>query len=113
MLTHDWGIALGVDTRALGSETADTIAKPPGMGPLPIGSHTTWMALVPAGKSRVSPGDVELIFVPQYFLPFDRAYGSFWDFEGLEINVRAQLAGIEMLWSEMQPRLTEGVTGLR
>jgi hypothetical protein len=112
-LTHDWGIALGVDTRALGSETADTIAKPPGMGPLPIGKQITWMALVPAGKSRVHPGDVELIFVPRWFVPFDGAYGSFWDFEGLEINVRAQLAGLEMLWSEMQPRLTEGVTGLQ
>jgi hypothetical protein len=88
-LTPRWNLALGVDARGLGIETADTVAKPPRMGPLPIGWHLTWMALVPKGKSGISFNDPELIFVPQYFVPFDRAYGIFWDMEGLEINVRA------------------------
>ena len=101
-----------MDTRGLGTETADTVAKPPGMGPLPIGGHLTWMALVPKGKSGISFSDPELIFVPQYFVPFDRAYSSFWDMEGLEINVRAQMAALALLWAEMEPRLKEGVSGL-
>src|SRR5262249_35218838 len=36
-LTPRWNLVLGVDARDLGAETADTVAKPPGMGPLPIG----------------------------------------------------------------------------
>jgi hypothetical protein len=111
-LTPRWNLALGVDARALGTETADTVAKPPGMGPLPIGGHLTWMALVPTGKSGISFSDPELIFVPQYFVPFDRAYGIFWDMEGLEINVRAQMAALALLWAEMEPRLKEGVSGV-
>ena len=108
-----WDFMLGVDARRLGSETADTIAKPPGMGPLPIGSHLTWMALVPSGRPGPHRGDSSSIFVPQYFVPFDRAYANFWDFEGLEINVRAFVTGIEILWPEMEPRLIEAVTGLQ
>ena len=112
-LTPRWNLALGVDARGLGTETADTVAKPPGMGPLPIGGHLTWMALVPKGKSGISFSDPELIFVPQYFVPFDGAYGNFWDMEGLEINVRAQMAALQILWPEMEPRLIEGVSGLQ
>jgi len=108
-----WDFMLGVDARRLGSETADTIAKPPGMGPLPIGSHLTWMALVPSGRPGPHRGDSSSIFVPQYFVPFDRAYANFWDFEGLEINVLAFVTGIEILWPEMEPRLIEAVTGLQ
>jgi hypothetical protein len=108
-----WDFALGVDAPSLGSETADTVAKPPGMGPLPIGTHITWMALVPAGKSGVERRNPDAIFVPQYFFPFDRAYGNFWDLEGLEINVRAHMVALELLWHEMEPRLVEGLSYLR
>ncbi len=82
-----------------------------GLGPLPIGQHLTWMALVPKGKG-LSFSDPELMFAPQYFVPFDRAYGIFWDMEGLEINVRARMAALALLWAEMEPRLVEGVSGL-
>lgn len=109
-LTTGWDFAVGVDVAALGSERAEMIAKPPGMGPLPIGQHITWMALLPAGKSGARPNDAESIVVPQYFVPFDGAYGNFWDFEGLEINVRASLTAIEILWPEMQARLVEGLS---
>lgn len=111
-LGSGWGFVLGVDAPGLGSETADTVAKPPGMGPLPIGGHITWMALTPAGTTvgRVNP---DAIFVPQYFVPFDRAYNNFWDLEGLEINVRAHMAALELLWPEMEPCLLEGVAALR
>ena len=101
-LTPRWNFALGVDTRSLGTETADTVAKPSRMRPLPIGGHLTWMALVPKGKSGISFSDPELIFVPQYFVPFDRAYSSFWDMEGLEINVRAQMAALALLCQATQ-----------
>jgi len=107
-----WDFVLGVDAPSLGSETADTVAKPLGMGPLPIGGHTTWMALVPAGKAGVHRGDTESIVVPQYFVPFEGAYGNFWDLEGLEINVRAHMAALEILWSEMEPRLAEAASTL-
>lgn len=107
-----WDFVLGVDAPSLGSETADTVAKPPGMGPLAIGGHTTWMALVPAGKPGVHRGDSESIVVPQYFVPFDGAYGNFWDLEGLEINVRAHMAALEILWPEMEPRLAEAASTL-
>jgi hypothetical protein len=112
-LTPQWSLALGVDARNLGFETTDTIAQPPGMAPLPIGSHLTWKALVPAGKSKVHLGDRALIFVPQYFFPLDRAYGNFWDMEGLEINVRAEMTALQILWPKMEPRLIEGVSGLQ
>jgi hypothetical protein len=112
-LTRQWDIALGLDVVGLGFETADAIAKPPGTGPLPIGSHLTWKVLVPAGKWRIRPGDPELIFVPQYFVPFDRAYRNFWDIEGLEINVRADMTALQILWPEMEPKLIEGVSGLQ
>jgi hypothetical protein len=108
-----WDFVLGVDAPSLGSETADTVAKPPGMGPLPIGAHTTWMALMPVGKAGVQRGDTESIVVPQYFVPFDGAYGIFWDLEGLEINVRAHMAALEILWPEMELRLVEAITRLR
>jgi hypothetical protein len=111
-LGRGWDFVIGVDAPPLGSETADTVAKPPGMGPLPIGRHTTWMALVPAGKAGVDRGDTESIVVPQYFVPFDGAYGSFWDLEGLEINVRAHMAALEILWPEMEPRLIEAASNL-
>jgi hypothetical protein len=107
-----WDFVLGVDAPSLGSETADTVAKPPGMGPLPIGGHTTWMALVPAGKAGVHRGDTESIVVPQYFVPFDGAYGNFWDLEGLEINVRAHMAALGILWPELEPRLLDCVSRL-
>jgi hypothetical protein len=71
------------------------------------------MALVPAGKSGVHRGDTESIVVPQYFVPFDGAYGIFWDLEGLEINVRAHMAALELLWPDMEPRLVEGLSYLR
>jgi len=112
-LTGRWNFAVGVDVVGLGYETADTIAKPPGMGPLPIGGSTTWMALVPRSKWRIHPSDPELIFVPQYFVPFDRAYGIFRDMEGLEINVRAHMTALQILWPEMEPKLIKGVSGLR
>lgn len=112
-LTPQWSFALGVDARSLGSETADTIAKPPSMAPLPIGSHLTWKALVPVGKSTVHPGGPESIFVPQYFFPLDRAYSNFWDMEGLEINVRADMTALQILWPDLAPRLIEGVSGLQ
>lgn len=105
-----WDFVLGVDAPGLGSETADTVAKPPGMGPLPIGQHNMWMALAPARAGRRDPNT---IFIPQYFVPFDRAYGNFWDLEGLEINVRAHMAALELLWPDMEPRLLECLPYLR
>jgi len=112
-LTRRWNIAVGVDVAGLGFETADTIAKAPGMDPFPIGTSTTWMALVPRSKWRIHPGDPELIFVPQYFFPFDGAYGIFWDMEGLEINARAQMTALQILWPDMEPKLIEAVSGLQ
>lgn len=111
-LTEEWDFALGVDVSALGSETADKIAKPPGMDPLPIGAQITWRALVPAAKSKVSPRDSELIFVPQVFFPFGTAYKPFWDLEGLEINIRAEMTALAIIWPELMPRLIDGVSGI-
>jgi hypothetical protein len=65
-----------------------------------------------SGRSKPAPEPLErrnpdAIFVPQYFFPFEGAYGNFWDLEGLEINVRAHMAALELLWHEMEPRLIE------
>ncbi len=111
-LTPEWQLVLGVDVGNLGLEKGETIARPPGMGPLPIGQHTMWRALVPASKAKVQVGDPELIFLPQVFFPFDRAYSNFWDLEGLEINVRAEMTALTMLWPDLESRLIEGVSVL-
>lgn len=112
VLTSTWNVVLGVDATSLGSETAETVAKPSGMGTLPIGQQATWLALSLHGRSTINPGDAELIFVPQMFFPLGRAYRNFWDLEGLEINIRAEMTALQLIWADLEPRLIEGVSAL-
>ena len=108
-LTPHWDFVVGVDVKGLGFETADTVAKPPGMDPLPIGTNMTWKALAPTSRRKLHPSDPDLISIPQYFFPYERAYSNFWDLPGLEINVRAEMTALQIIWPELAPKLIEGV----